>query len=153
MTKQRAEVKREGKRKRVPFGSHRLKLQLSADDLKMIDEAGYVARWFNDQHGRIEAALAGGYEHIDPEYATSLGQSALHEGNTDLNKRVSKVVTKQGEPVRAYLMWIKKRFFNEDQKAKEAVNRQVDDAIRAGQPGGATVENQYIPKTGISYAG
>ena len=41
---------------------------------------------------------------------------------------------------------IKESFWKQDQKAKEAVNDRVDDALRAGTPGGNVVENQYVPK-------
>lgn len=153
MSKERTAVRKAGRRKRVPFGGHRLKLQLSDEDTKALKEAGYVARWFNDQHGRIEAAEAGGYEFVRPEEAPSLGHGAVHEGNSDLNGKVSKIVSKSGEPIRAYLMKIKKRYYDQDQAEKEKRNRAIDDAIRAGQPGGATVENQYIPKRGIQLPG
>ena len=55
------------KKARVPFGSHRTKLQLSDEDQKRFKDSGYVVRWFNDQDGRIEAAIRGGYTFVEPD--------------------------------------------------------------------------------------
>lgn len=129
----------EGTRKRIPFGAHRSKLHVE-DKIE-----GYVLRWFNDIDGRIERAQEGGYVFVHRKEVPRLGQGALHQDNTDVNSKVSKVVSR-GEPViRAYLMKIKEGYYREDQEAKEEVNRQVDDALRAGRPGGNVVENQYVP--------
>lgn len=147
MANVRKSEKGEGKRVRVPFGSLRTKLQLSDEDRKAFEKAGYVCRWFNDQDGRIARAEAAGWEFVTQDEATSIGQGALHQGNTDLNSKVSKVVSRGKENVvSAILMKIKKQFYKEDQMAKEDINRRVDDALRGGTPGGNVVENQYVPK-------
>lgn len=147
----RTQERREGKRERVPMSGHRSKLQLSESDRKALDEAGFVPRWVNDVDGRVEQALAGGYVYVEPEEAKSVGQMALHEGNSDLNGRVSKIVSKGGgQPIRAYLMKIKKEFYDEDQAAKQARNDEIEDALRNGQPGGADTSSQYIPREGIA---
>lgn len=140
MANVRKSEKSQDKPVRVPFGSHRSKLQVT-------DEfPGYVLRWINDVDGRLQAAQDGGYEFVERSEVPRLGQGALHQDNTDLNSRVSKVVSR-GEPViRGYLMKIKKKFYDEDKRAKEEINRAVDDALRAGRPGGNMVENQYVPK-------
>jgi hypothetical protein len=150
MANERKQQQKKGKVARVPFGSHRYKLQLSEEDMKEFKRRGMVPRWFNDQDGRIQRALGGGYKFVKPEHATSLGSGAIHQGNTDEGSRVSKIVSK-GEPViRAYLMEISKRFWNEDQAAKEAINMQVDEALAVGQAGGAEIENQY--GKGVTYS-
>ena len=147
MANVRKQEREKGKVVRVPFGGTRYKLQLSDADNKLAKDRRVVMRWFNDQDGRIQKALGGGYKFVKPEHATSLGSGAIHEGNTDEGSRVSKVVSK-GEPViRAYLMEISKKFWDADQAAKQKVNDQVDEALGAG---GADVENKYGP--GVTYS-
>ena len=127
--------------KRVPFGAHRTKLQVE----NKID--GYVMRWFNDVDGRLQRAQDGGYVFVDRSEVPSLGQGELHEDNSDLNSKVSKIVSRGKEkPIRAYLMKIQQEWYDEDQMSKESVNQQVDEALRQGTPGGNVVDNQYVPK-------
>lgn len=137
---------------RVPFGGPRYKLQLSAEDMKEFKRRKKVVRWFNDEAGRLERALGGGYTFVKPEYARSLGQGALHADGKDpeSNARVS-IIVNRGDPIiRAYLMEISEKYWKEDQEAKEAVNRQVDEALASGGAGGASIENQYGP--GVTYS-
>jgi len=141
MANVRKQEQKKGKIARVPFGGAKYKLQLSDADNKEFKRRGMVPRWFNDQDGRIQRALAGGYKFVKPEHAMSLGSGAIHEGNSDEGTRVSKIVTK-GEPViRAFLMEISKKFYDEDQALKEERNRQVDKALNIGE--GGTAEHQY----------
>lgn len=149
MSTERQQEKREGRTVRVPMSGPRLRLQLSDEDKQAFDEAGYVPRWINDQDGRVERALGGGYMFVDPDEVPSLGSGAIHEGNTDVGSKVSKVVSR-GEPIiRAFLMKISKEYYDEDQAAKEAVNSKVDEALAAGGAGGASIENKYGP--GVTY--
>lgn len=134
-------VGRPKKVKRVPFGAHRTKLQVEGGI------PGYRLRWFNDLDGRIDRALEGGYVFVERSEVPALGEGALHQDNSDVNSKVSKVVSRGTQkPVRAYLMKIKEEWYEEDQVAKESVNIKVDDALRGGAPGGNVVENQYVPK-------
>ncbi len=146
MSNERVSERSEGTVERVSFGGLRLKMQLSKPDMQGFKDRKMVTRWFNDDPGRIERALAGGYNYVDPRNATSLGQGALHRDSTDLSRsRVSIVVTR-GEPVtRAYLMEIKQEFFDVDQAAKEAINFQVDEALALGGSRGSDLENEYRP--------
>ena len=137
------------KRDRVPFGSHRTKLQLSQKDSQTFKERGQVVRWFNDQDGRVEAALQGGWTFVNPEDVPSLGVSGLHEENSDLNSKVSKVVSRasrSSSPIRAYLMSIQKEWYDEDQAAKARVNDEVDMALRPTDQGGQSIESGYTPR-------
>jgi hypothetical protein len=144
MSIERQEVKREDKRVRVPFGGPQMNLQLSEADRRVFEERGMVPRWFNDQHGRIERATAGGYSYVEPKQVPSLG------ANLDVGSKVKKVVSK-GEPViYAYLMEISKEFWDEDQALKESRNAQVDEALASGGAGGADVENKY--GSGVTYS-
>ena len=149
MSSYRNQEKNEGRVKRVPFSGPRLKLQLSDEDRKEFEKRGMVPRWINDQDGRIQRAKAGGYTDVDPKYAESVGSSALHQGNTSKDSRVSIVVSK-GEPIiNAYLMELKKEYYDEDQKAKQDRNDLVDETLRGGNAGGADVENAY--GSGVTY--
>ena len=144
MSKSRTNEREEVRRKRVPFGSHRTKLQLSEEDAKNFKDHGWTVRWVNDKDGRVQRAEAGGYHFVIPEEAPSIGQFST--GGDDLNGRVSMIVSKgEGQPLTAYLMKIQTKFYDEDQAAKESVNKGYDDALRAGQPGGNVVDEQYVP--------
>ena len=129
-----------GKVKRIPFSGHRKKLH--------VEESfpGFVPYWFNDEDDNLNRAEAGGYVFVTKDEVPSIGQGALHQENTDLNSKVSKVVSR-GEPViRAYLMKIKKAWYKEDRAQQEEINYRVDEALRQGAPSGNIVENQYVPK-------
>jgi len=134
-------VGRPKKVERVPFGAHRTKLQVP--EIK-----GYKLRWINDVDGRPDRAVEGGYEYVlQDEVPKRIGQGNLHQDNSDINGRVSRVVSKgKTAPIRAFLMKIPLEWYKEDQIAKEQVNQQVDEALRQGTPGGNVVDNQYVPK-------
>lgn len=141
MDKRTKEYK-ESQRKRVPIGGRRTKLQLSQNELDALKD--YKLRWINDSQGRIPAAEAGGYEFVSPEEASSLGEGAIHAGNSDLGARVSKVVDRHG--TRAYLMKIRKDWYDEDQAEKEKQNALVDQQLRPVSQGGQTIEGGYTPR-------
>lgn len=136
----RKQVQSEDTVERVPFGAQRSKLQVK-DKIK-----GYSLRWFNDIDGRIQRAEEGGYVFVQKNEVPRLGQGALHEDNSDVNSKVSKVVSRGDPVIRAYLMKIKDSYYAEDQRSKEAVNAEIDKALREGTPGGNVVDNQYVPK-------
>jgi len=146
----RQQEQKEGRVARVPFSGPRLRLQMSEEDRKRFEDEGFVPHWFNEQDGRVERATSGGYVFVTPEEVPSLGSEVIHQGNTDTGSRVSKVVSR-GEPIiRAYLMKIRKEYYDEDQAAKEATNMKVDEALEMGGAGGASIENQY--GEGVSYS-
>lgn len=134
------------KRDRVPVGGLQQRLQLSEAEKKAFADKNRVVRWFNDQNGRLEAALQGGWTFVEPEDAKSVGAQQLHQENTDITGKVSKVVSRSGPPVRAYLMSINKEWYDEDQEGKEDRNRQVDQALRPTDQGGQTIEGGYTPR-------
>ncbi len=118
MANARKQAREKGKVKRVPFGTVRLKMQLSDEDMAGFEARGMKTYWFNDRDGRIPRALAGGYSYVDPKDATSLGQSAMHGGNTDDGSKVSMIVSRGELEMRAYLMEIPIKYWKQDQKAK-----------------------------------
>ena len=152
MANTRKSERSKGKTPRVPFGGFRLKTQLSEEDMAEFKRRKMHTRWFNDEPGRINRARAAGYDYVDPENATSLGQGALHRDGSDPESaaRVSIVVSKEPPPLRAYLMEISMKFHKEDQAKKEERNQMVDDALAAGSAGGVEVENKYGP--GMTYS-
>jgi len=137
----------EAPRERVPMGGRRTKLQLSDKDAKHFREHGWTVRWVSDKDGRIQQAVAGGYHFVTPEEAPSIGQFSITKGSSDLDGRVSLIVSKgAGEPITGYLMKIQTKYFKEDQFNKEEANRAFDVGLNAGQPGGNVVDNQYVPE-------
>lgn len=148
MANTRKQERSKGKIARVPFGGPRLKLQLSDEDMKEFKRRKMVTRWFNDDPGRIERALGGGYNFVRPERATSLGQGALHADGQDSesNVRVSLVVNRSEPITRAYLMEISEKFFYADQAEKEKRNAKVDEALALGGKRKSDLEMEYRPK-------
>ena len=135
------------KKARVPFGGKRTKLQLSDADMRRFKERNMHVHWINDKDGNVEQALQAGYTFVDPEHARSLGASDIHQENTDLNDRVSKVVSRGGgESFRAYLMEQNLDWYNEDRENHEkTVNARVDEALRPAEQGGRSIESGYTP--------
>jgi hypothetical protein len=148
MANTRTSERSKGKVDRVPFGGIRLKLQLSEPDVLEFKKRGKVPHWFNDDPGRLERALGGGYTFVKPEHATSLGQGALHQDGSDSESgaRVSIVVNRSEPVTRAYLMEISEKFYKQDQAEKEGRNQLVDDALALGGKGASDVEESYRPK-------
>ena len=144
----RKEAREEGKVARVPFGTVRLKTQLSEEEVQGFKDRGMVTYWFNDQDGRIPRALAAGYSHVDPKYATSLGQSAIHQGNTDEGSKVSMIAGRSESQLRMYLMEIPKKFWDEDQAAKEAHRVQLETADPVESDG----ESGITYGSGVTYS-
>lgn len=147
MANARKQERSKGKTARVPFGGVRLKMQLSKEDMKGFKARKVITHWFNDNPGRIERALGGGYKFVNPEHATSLGQGALHMDGKDPESaaRVSIVVNRSDPITRAYLMEISEKFYREDQATKEKVNAKVDEALALGGERGSDIENEYRP--------
>lgn len=128
----------EGRQTRVPLGVARLKLAVP-------ELPGYKLRWINDGEGRMQMAQMGGYEFVSSEEVPAFGDPDIDNVNRDLGARVSRVVNKQtGE--RAYLMKLKKEFYEEDQKAKTAKVEETDLLIKRGKLEDG--DSRYIPDKG-----
>jgi hypothetical protein len=131
------------KRERVMF--HESRTRLTADVVKDVSR-DHVFRWFNDKADRINRAVKGGWDFVtESELDGRVGDKTVTGDNSDLNGRVSKIVgkTDAAAPTRGYLMKLRKEYNKEDKKAKNAIYDQVDEAIRAGQSGGASVAESY----------
>lgn len=134
-------ARRQDRRKRVPFGISRQKLNLDAAIDARLKKAELRPRWINDdESGRIAGAMEGGYDFVEADKDTVVGDEQQEK---DL--RIRKVVgkTREGKPQYAYLMAIKEEYYQEDQALKEAENAKVDEAIRGGKPQG--VKDHGIP--------
>lgn len=127
----------EERRTRQPLGVMRKKLSLDKKTRDMLKKEGLVPRMVNDDnHGeRIRDAIAGGYDFISSDGELILGDTVVRK---ELNMRVRKTVgtNKDGSPKFAYLMAIRRDFYEEDQARKEEQNKMVDEAIRGGNPTG-----------------
>ncbi len=127
---------KEVKVRRVPFGGRSSNLQVE-DEIP-----GYRLYWFNDADGRPARAERAGYVNVEPQEVP-----IFMAGKQGVGSEVSAVVTRGNKkPMRAVLMKIRNEWYKEDQISKEAVNAQVDESLRQGQPGGNVVDNQYVPK-------
>ena len=138
----------EDRRKRTPLGVPRLKMTLDAATMSKLKAEDKVPRWINEKDNRIREAQDGDYEFI-----TSEGVSTGEDGKVEeTDRKVRKVVGKHkdGSPMYSYLMAIPREFYEEDQKAKEDINRKVDDAIKGANPSGLDHHN-IAPKHGATY--
>lgn len=120
------------RRQRIPMSVPKLKLEVPPIP-------GYRTYWFKDEPGRIAQALRAGYSFVDEDevdlnITSTIAESSLGNGNTDLGSRISLVGDRTtGE--RLYLMKIPEEYFLQDQADLEQVNRRVDRTIKAGRVG------------------
>lgn len=135
-TEQRAE--------RVPLGIKRSKLAVKDQD------PAYQYRWVNDVGGRVLDAQNGGYELVTD---ATVGEGDIANRNASAGNRVSRVVgtTDRGNAITAYLMRIRKEWYNQDQDAKKRQLDEIDAALKAGQS--KPVEKSYVPSQGINITG
>lgn len=134
-----------GRAKRVPLGTPELKMEVSSKD------PNYVYRWVNDEGNRIARAMQGGYEMVE-DSGVEVGSGVNR--NTDMGGKVSQYVgtQKDGAPLRAHLMRIKKEWYEEDQDAKA---KKIDEKERHIKGGGIEQNEHleqshtYVPTEGI----
>lgn len=132
------------RRDRTPFSANKTRLSVKFVDPDF--EKKFHPHWFNDVDDRIARAIDAEYQFVKPEETVSVGDRDVHGGNTDLNDKISRMVNGRsgghGE-VRAILMKLKIKDYKADQKLKSRQNAMITESIRAGNPGGASVGNQY----------
>ncbi len=105
-------------KKRVPVGANRNLMTLDNMD------PAYQYRWVNDSPGRIMRFTQGGYEHV--VHDVNVG-----ERRADSSSGVSSVVVKDvGKGTQAYLMRIKKEYYEEDKKAKAAALNSAEESMQ-----------------------
>lgn len=129
----------EKRKERVPLGGG--KQRLAAPDPK----PEFVQRWVNDDPGRIQQALAGGYQFVVNPNASKSGEYYQDaNGTSDIGASMSRIVgsSVEGGGKRAYLMEIPKEFYDEDQASKQASIDVIDAQID---------RNKYENKIGDRY--
>jgi hypothetical protein len=122
--------KRVSKEDRKPFGSQTQKLAYPP-------RTGFHRHWFNEEPGRIDAALAAGYTHVEDK-----------EG-----RKVQRIVgvNTAGGPLNAYLMEIPEEWYQEDMAEQQRLVDEKDAAIREGSVGGRPGEDgRYVKKIEIT---
>lgn len=127
-----------GRAERIPLGGHRAKLAALTRD-------GFHRRWINDHGTRIADAERGGYQFVEDE-------TEINETGRGSRRFVTVGTNEDGSPLKAYLMEIRQEFFDQDQKAKQSKNDEIDAAITRGQVEGAQPQDQgkyYVPSEGI----
>ena len=133
------------RRNRGAFNGTRGKLQVG----NLI--TGYHLYFFNDEPGRIQAALDAGWEFVSP---SEVGYAASNVTNTnvDLGDRVSVIGSKNdmGQPVKQILLKIKEEWWDEDQADIQSRNDKTDASIRRGK-GGSGVDTTGFYNAGIKY--
>lgn len=132
LSKQEVEDMIKAERQRIPMSTPTLKLYVP-------NIPGYHPHWFNDDPGRISRALRAGYsfvteDEVDLNITSTLAESSLGNGNTDLGGQIS-IVVDRTTGQRAYLMKIKTEYYLQDQAALEEANSKVDKVVRRGQVG------------------
>lgn len=117
--------------KRASFNGTTGKLQV---DFSRLDAAGYHGHTFNDSPGRIAQALDVGYEFVSPDEIGRVSTNVVSR-NTDIGDKVRFLVgtSDNGDALYAYLMKIRKEFYEEDQQAIQSKLDLVDEAIRGGR--------------------
>jgi hypothetical protein len=156
--KEKVEVRDGGRRDRVPLGTPRMKLSISKAMQEYFEGRNEVARWINDEPGRLEAASEEDtYRFVTKRefpgtYRVEVGQGDL-TAREGIDSRISRVVgTREGgQPVTAYLMAKPKEDYEADQRDKMKLVSDREDAMRQGidSQGRPGVGGRYIPSTGI----
>lgn len=114
---------------RVPVGGQRQRMQVAEK------EDGYVYRWVNDTPGNVQRFLDGGYEIVESD--TQVGEA---EADGDHGQPVDRSVSMQVGRTRtslngtAYLMRIRKEYFDEDQKEKQKDRLETKRAMFKADP-------------------
>lgn len=111
-------TKRAERPKRIPVSGEGRNI-FTIDD----KDPNYQYRWVNDKDGRIDRFLAGWWEFVRHDVEVG-DRSAESADNPD-----SMVTKKVGNGVTAYLMRIKKEYFDEDQAAKQKRVDEVEESM------------------------
>lgn len=103
--------------RRVPVGGQR--------DITTVKDTpdGFVDRWVNDNSGRVDKFKSAGYEHVT--------NADVGDSNVDGTHAANGIVSKDmGQGVTAYLMRQRDDWFGEDQKVKQVVVDDSENAMR-----------------------
>lgn len=109
---------------------------------------GYVMRWFNDTPGRIDRARTGYWEFVRQSEVSLSESNKVLERNSDVGDKIRAIVgvTDQNEPLYAYLMKLKKEWFDEDQQdAATAIRKSEAEMLRNGGLNTDRIAEKYLP--------
>jgi hypothetical protein len=112
---------------------------------------GYHLHWMNDERGRIELAIQGGYDYVAQDEVVLPETNRVLETNSALDGKIRRLVgsTERGDPLYAYLLKIKQEWYDEDQADLAAKVRESNQTLirQGGAEGGASnIPNSYVPK-------
>ena len=127
-----------GRQKRKPLGVPVQRLQADVP-------TGMTGRWTNDTPGRIQRALEGGYEFISSDGEVVQSRDGCRSEIVGTGR--------DGGAMRAFLMAIPTVLYEEDQRAKAALNKERMTAIKRGEPSQVAPQDRaafYTPSEGIS---
>jgi hypothetical protein len=129
------------RRKRGTFNGTSQKLAVNAS--KLVDQ-GYHVHIVNDMDNRVNELLDRGYEFVLSHEIEGISTNTVSR-NTDIGDKVRFLVgtQKNGEPLQAYLMKIKKEWYEEDMQELQDRNDKIDESIRRGVNGIADKSNFY----------
>ena len=141
---------REDRTKRVPLGTLRSKLTIPKG---LIDEKRFKGRFVVDRPGRLQAAEEGGWTFVqDPDMKVEVGEG------TDGRDKMSTIVSRShvgthpdGSAQKAYLMKIRREWWEKDQREKQAEVDRADEAIQEGTVAQQPGDKRYIGSQGIQY--
>lgn len=140
---------REDRTKRVPLGTLRSKLTIPKD---LIDEARFQPRWVVDRPGRLNQALEGSYTFVqDPTMKVEVGEGT--DGRDQTATAICRTVGTHegGAPMKAYLMKIRRDWYEKDQRDKQAEIDKTDESIQKGTVASQPGDKRYIGSQGITY--
>ena len=111
---------------------------------------GYHLHIFTDNGSRIQEALDNGYEFVQPTEIGGVSENVVSR-NGDLGDRIRYLVNPRAEGTEqyGYLMKQRQEWYEEDQRALQTKNSQVDAAIKRGKITGDN-PSFYVPQGGIS---
>jgi hypothetical protein len=110
---------------------------------------GYQLRWFNDAPGRLDTAVSRSWWEYVTQDEIALGDSNKVVGrNSDVGNKVRAIVgtTDQNEPLYAYLMKIKKEWFEEDQQdSAQKIRNSEAEMLKNGGMNTDRIGEKYLP--------
>lgn len=142
------------RRERIPLGSPRMKLGLSAKAQEYFKGRQEVVRWVNDDAGNLHAAsVEDSYRFVEESELygdpSPIGQGNDVSARPGIDSRVSRTVGRKvdGSPLMAYLMAKPLADYEEDREAERRLVDSKEAAMRRGET--EFVENSYVPSSGI----
>lgn len=122
--------------------------KLSLDKERRVD--GMVYRWFNDHNGRVQSALAAGWEHVSNAGELVENPETADEIEKCLAKRVGS--NGDGSPLFAYLMAVEEEIYDHTQALKQSSNDRIMEQIesRPSTEDGVNSDDVYLKTADIS---